>query len=276
MLIKRVWDGLEWRIRLAARDYARRRYLRRTFANSQALLESYFAKTPCETAICRDGLVIQHPPGRHALATMLLEVWHDEIYTRNFYRPATGDTIVDAGANIGLFSLWVARHAPSCRVLAFEPFEENFQLLEKNLSAAGAHNVRAIRAALAATNGQASILDGGGRSQDHRLASDSLAGMPIVPTWSFSEVLKEAGGGPIALFKCDIEGSEHDLFANASQHDLSQVSQFAIEYHDNIRPGTLQLLQRLLAATHDVTIRPQGADGYGMLYARGRSRGALR
>lgn len=77
-------------------------------------------------------------------------------------------------------------------------------------------------------------------------------------------------GGEIALFKCDIEGSEHDLFARAEARDLESIARFAIEYHDNLRPGTLDLIRRRLAPTHEVVTCPAGDRGYGMLYGRAR------
>ena len=112
MIVKRVKEGLAWRYRSITRRAARKRYLRRTFANGEALASSYLNGTPCDEAVCRDGMVIRHPPGRSALAQMLLEVWFDEVYTGAFYSPQPGDTVVDAGANIGLFSLLIGRRQP--------------------------------------------------------------------------------------------------------------------------------------------------------------------
>ena len=91
-----------------------------------------------------------------------------------------------------------------------------------------------------------------------------------VRTVSFSEVIRLAGGA-VALFKCDIEGSEYDLFERAKPQDLRAVSRYAIEYHDNLRPGTLDLLRRRLAPTHDVRTRSVGDPGFGMLYATVKS-----
>ena len=256
-------------MQLAIRNASRKRYLRRTFSNGEELVKSYIADAACDQAVCRDGLVIRHPPGRDALARMILEVWFDEVYTRGFYSPQSDDTVIDAGANIGLFSLWIARRSSHCRVVAFEPFDENFRCLQENISAAGIENVEAIRAGLAGESGRASMVDGGRRSQDHRLAPSGgeATDTAAVRTLSFADVLAIAGSERIAIFKCDIEGSERDLFERASADDLAKVVSFAIEYHDNIRPGTLSLLQQRLRLTHHLTTMPQGNSGYGMLYA---------
>lgn len=267
VLLKRVRDGLSWRWWLAQREW----YLRREFQNGEELVRSYLAREPCQTAVCRDGTIIRHP-NRTGLAQTILEVWFDQVYTGKFYHPRPGDTIVDAGANIGLFSLWIARTCPGCRILAFEPFAENFRLLETNVAAARIDGVEAIPAGLAGGIGCGVMRDGGTRSLDHRLevTNNKTAHDSEVRTISFSEVLRLARGS-VALFKCDIEGSEYELIQHASPDELGAVSRYAIEYHEAISPGTVHLLRSRLAATHDVMTRPGGDLGYGMLYAKLKS-----
>src|SRR5262245_8086929 len=43
--------------------------------------------------------------------------------------------IVDAGANIGLSSIWFATQYPEAKVIAIEPNRDNFALLEENTAA---------------------------------------------------------------------------------------------------------------------------------------------
>jgi FkbM family methyltransferase len=268
VVLDRIRDALAWRWRLATCAH----YLRRTFCNGDELARSYTERTPCDRAVCLDGVVIRHPPGRTGLAQMLLEVWYDQVYTRGFYRPRPGDTVIDAGANVGLFSLWLARRHPDCRVLAFEPFDENYRLLVDNLAAAGAANVRPLRVGLAAGSGLGAMIDGGERAQDHRLTAAPAdgAGGAAVPTCGFADVLALAGAGRVALFKCDIEGCERDLFERADAADLGRVVRYAVEYHEHIRPRTLELLRDRLGPTHELVVRPAPTPSYGMLYATAR------
>ena len=266
-MLRRLWEAFDWRYRIVVRDSARRRYLRRTFVNGDQLARSYRSGVPCDEAVCRDGLVIRHPSGRTALAQMLVEVWFNEVYTRGFYAPSSGDVIVDAGANIGLFSIWAARRCPACHILAFEPFPENYDSLIRNLSAAEAGNVKAMLAAVSAESGLASMVNVGERSQDHRLSLAIDTDRAAVRTYSLADTLAMADASGIALFKCDIEGSEYDLFAGADQALLRRVLRFAVEYHDNIRPGTLALLRQRLSDTHSLRVQEEGQTGYGMLYA---------
>jgi FkbM family methyltransferase len=266
-MLKWLSEGLSWRWQIAQRKL----YLHSQFQNSEELIRSYLARKPCQAAVCRDGTVIRHP-NRTGLAQTILEIWFEQVYTGAFYCPRPGDTIVDAGANVGLFSLWIARTCPGCRVLAFEAFAENFRLLEANLAAGKTCGVEAFPTGLAGKIGFAMMHDGGMRSLDHRLEvlAEARTDKSDIRTISFSEVIRMAGGA-VALFKCDIEGSEYDLFESAEPQDLRAVSRYAIEYHDILRPGTLDLLRRRLASTHDILTRPARDPGYGMLYATVKS-----
>jgi len=260
---------LKGNVSRARRAWRRHWFLLRTFRNGFAMIQHYRRRTPCERAVCWDGTILRHPAGRMGLIETILEVWCDQTYTAPFYRPAPGDVVIDAGANIGLFSVWMARTYPACRVLAFEPFGENFTLLEENVSASRAR-LEARLGALGGATGRGHMTDGGKRSLDHRLSLEDCGELgPALPVYSFADVLQIANAERVALFKIDIEGSEYDLIAQADPRDLNRVSRFAIEYHDNLRAGTLDLLQSRLSSTHRIDVYPASA-GYGMLYATHR------
>src|SRR3989442_15041032 len=58
-------------------------------------------------------------------------------------RLRVGDRVVDNGANIGLFSLFVLSRCASTRIYAFEPAPVVYDLLKANCEAYGS-NVRAV------------------------------------------------------------------------------------------------------------------------------------
>ena len=51
--------------------------------------------------------------------------------------------MIDAGANVGLFSLYMKQKYPESRILAFEPAPETFSTLQRNLAL---HNVSGVEA----------------------------------------------------------------------------------------------------------------------------------
>ena len=105
------------------------------------------------------GLTFQH------LGRAEAEFLYEEIFVRRAYfqsgvsLPATGQpTVVDVGANIGLFSLACHRANRRCRLVAVEPAPAAFAVLERNLShVSGATCVRQALAESAAARGQLTV-----------------------------------------------------------------------------------------------------------------------
>ena len=249
--------------------------LLREFRNGGSMIRALRGGAGCEVAVLRDGTRIAHPPGRAGLVELVVEIWLAQTYTRGgFYRPADGDVIVDVGANIGLFAIWIARRNPRCRVIALEPFPENFAYLEANLRAAGLgpDRVEAHRVALGRTFGTGRMIAATNRSLDHVLScAGDAPDAPATPVIPLAGLFDLARADRVALLKVDIEGAEHDAFAEADPAVLGRCDRIAIEYHDCNRPGTLALLQDRLAPTHQTTVHPSGVEGCGVLLAARRA-----
>jgi FkbM family methyltransferase len=243
-------------------------FLRR-FSNASELIHSMRTGSPCGLACFRDGSRLEHPPDRGGLAPTLLEVLYEQCYTPpGFYRVAPGNIVVDAGANVGIFTFWAARNNPLGRVLALEPFPENFAFLERNIAFNRLAGVTACRAAIGATSGHGVMSAVGNRSLDHRLAPASQADAEnVVPVLPLADVCGMADAEHIDLLKIDIEGGEYAAFENVDQSVLSRFRRIAVEYHDNIRPGSLALIQSRLLQTHRTIVHPD-REGYGILLAQ--------
>lgn len=61
------------------------------------------------------------------------EIFVEKEYFKHGIGVKDGDVIFDVGANIGLFSLFVANQASNLKLYTFEPIPKIFQALEKNL-----------------------------------------------------------------------------------------------------------------------------------------------
>lgn len=60
------------------------------------------------------------------------EIFYNDQYCINSFIK-NGDTVVDVGGNIGLFSLFVKEIYKNSQIIVFEPEENNFKLLKENL-----------------------------------------------------------------------------------------------------------------------------------------------
>jgi FkbM family methyltransferase len=250
--------------------YYARSYVRvlLAFRNGPNLVLNHHTRSEWNQAILWNGIELRGPAGRGGFVDTLVEIWGEETYTAGFYTPRDGDVVFDVGANIGLFSVWIARSAPAVRVVAFEPFPENFAALERNLAVCD-HDVRRYPFAVGPAPGFGRMQDGGSRSLDHELVPgrDDGAGN-LVRVVSLAEAFEMANVDAVDLLKMDIEGGEYDIFAAPLPRTLMRrFRRIAIEYHEHRHAGTLASIQARLSETHSICSIEDSGEGYGILRA---------
>lgn len=131
-----------------------------------------------------------------------------------------GDTVVDAGANIGYMSALLARAIGSTgHLLAFEPHPELFQVLEQNLAGpnAGGCTVRLYRAALGAEQGSGFLLVPDDFNQNdglsHMSATAGARGTSLEVEVDTLDRL--VGDAYVHALKLDVEGYEPQVLKGA-------------------------------------------------------------
>lgn len=155
--------------------------------------------------LARDGGVLQMQiepgvkltlPGNDGVAG-LIYAYHYEVGEREFVRRylQIGDTFVDVGAHIGLFTL-IAAHkvGPAGKVIAFEPCKTSFEVLKANIALNELSNVKCENMAL--SNRQ------GFPSRSHEVPS---AGSHWI---SYTSVVVRGGGDDVEIYQ---EACKKDL-----------------------------------------------------------------
>lgn len=161
-----------------------------------------------------------------------------EIFLKRLYDvrvPTEPATIIDAGANVGLASTFLANRFPEARIFALEPFAANLTLLKRNTSYYP--NVQCIEAALWKEDGFVKIEGEAERAwgaQAKELADSELGGQPSL---SVNTALSKWNIQTVDIFKIDIEGSEKEVFNADPEAWLPRVKILIIEIHDRKRPG---------------------------------------
>lgn len=148
--------------------------------------------------------------------------------------------IVDAGANIGLASIWFANRYPDARIIALEPEQSNFELLRANV--APYPQIVPVQAALWHRDEEIRLIDPGlgewGFMAEVQPAAGDLRGdlCHTVTAVTVDRLMADHGLRRIDLFKIDIEGSEREVFSDAASW-IGCVDALVIELHERMKPG---------------------------------------
>lgn len=130
-----------------------------------------------------------------------------------------GDVFLDIGANIGVFSLLVARSDPSISVHAFEPIPLNSCLLEASKHLNHLSNITVVRACVGQALGEV----------DFAVASDSAHSSimdtgrkPLlchirVPVLTMDSYIADSHLRRVDVIKVDVEGAEKMVLSGARQ-----------------------------------------------------------
>jgi FkbM family methyltransferase len=187
---------------------------------------------------------IGHPVALR-LKTSDLEVY-GKVFAEQEYRFETlkpPKVIIDAGANIGLASVFFANAFPEATVIAVEPEETNFSLLKRNV--APYPRIIPVQAALWCDNVLINLVspcinvewnkwgfqaeDAGEKSGNQMCAQ--VQGMTV------DIIMRDHGIDFIDVLKIDIEGAEKEVFADASRW-IDKVGGVIIELHENWKSGS--------------------------------------
>lgn len=154
-------------------------------------------------------------------------------------------SIVDAGANIGLASLYFAQRFPKSKILALEVDRNNFDLLTRNTS--GYSNITCVQKALWSGQAQLSILNPTDEPWAFRVGEVSGEDGTAIPALGVYDLISQFESQHIDLLKVDIEGAEKEVFQKGMDKWIDRVGLIAVELHDNIVPGCSKALTEALA-----------------------------
>jgi FkbM family methyltransferase len=217
-----------------------------------------------------------------------LEEYYDletlwQIYFHRAYKlEPTDRVIVDAGANIGLFSCFAAASLPKCRIYSAEPFPSTYKRLERHVRSNGfLSRIHCFQAALAGAPGHVAMAAEGSSSQRVHVVevdADAGGGRPTeghasavaeaiveVEAVTLGDFLNGLDEQQVDLLKMDIEGSEYEVLLAASTRDLDRVKRINLEYH--AKPGFTKrdILEHLVRCGFHI-VSHQGAGDYGMVH----------
>jgi FkbM family methyltransferase len=147
--------------------------------------------------------------------------------------------IIDAGAHIGLASIYFANKYPESKIVAIEPEESNFKLLKINVGPYT--NVIPLQAALWCKNEEISLVDPGQGTSGFMTEEDGnkerygnfrhhIQGKTV------DRIMQDYDLQRIDILKIDIEGAEREVFSDTSSW-IGKVDGIIIELHERLKSG---------------------------------------
>jgi FkbM family methyltransferase len=189
-----------------------------------------------------------------------------EIFTHDCYYFETDNPtprIIDAGAHIGLATLYFKKLYPAAQIIAIEPHPANLELLEKNIWENNLEDIEVVPVALSRTAGQQEYF-----SDASRDAWFSTAGF-LQGAWNqgqnsqSSQVKTETLGAflqePIDFLKMDIEGAEQEVL-QAAGDQLGMVKHLMVEFHPHPGQDLVNLVTFLQERGFTTTVWKDGQE----------------
>ncbi len=228
-----------------------------------------------------NGLEVAHL-NRHETEYVFKEIFEDQCYLRHDIRLAEDATVIDIGANIGLFSLFVRSRCPQASVYSFEPSPIAFRALQANCAAYGPRlnpfnvGVSERRGSAALTFYEKSSVFSSfhpsaeedrqaiqavvanvvrGELKDRAESVDAYVAELMTdrleqqvfecPLLSVSDIIRENQLSRVDLLKVDAEKCELEILRGISDEHWPLIAQMVVEVHDRSRRAVAEVQEML-------------------------------
>jgi len=228
-------DLSQWlaKLRRIPERFRRDAWMIATLANWREAISAEWNRTQLHRLRLRNGIMLDGPE-TIKLTFLFQETWLRQIYSPPGYEIQRDDTVIDIGANIGVFATYAATRSPDVTVHAYEPFPGNAQWLCQNIERSKLNNVRVHKQAVGAASGVRHLQVNSDDWIMHSLFGEGTArqrGLPVECV-SFDEVMNAEAIMRCDLLKIDCEGSEYEILERCSAETLGRVRRIVGEFHE--------------------------------------------
>ena len=180
----------------------------------------------------RNGLVIYGNPAT-GLMRLYKEIWRHDVYRIRRDPLPLGATVIDVGANIGMFALHPGVASRAERVLCYEPFPESYALLQRNIEANRCHSVHAQSMGIAGSCGTRRLYVNAFYGRNHLFGAEGQSSLPI-ECITLADLFEREQVERCGFLKMDCEGAEFEILLTTPAAVLARIDRIALEYHDHL------------------------------------------
>ena len=180
-------------------------------------------------------------PSYSELDTIFNEIF---IYKDYFFESKTSEPlIIDCGSNIGISVLFFKLLYPNSKILAFEPSQKNFEMLETNINNNRITNIKLYKKALSNKKEKTKFYNSASIVGTLFSSNQNETKYEIVETALLSDFINQKTN----LLKLDIEGAEDNVITDLDQNNkLTFIDKIIMEYHDPIKKNNLSKVLKIL------------------------------
>lgn len=170
----------------------------------------------------------------------------------NFLVKKEPEVIIDAGANIGLASVFFTNKYPNAKIIAIEPEDSNFKMLEINTKPYS--NIHIIKAALWDSVCEINLFNVGLGTGGFMVGTENktndftipyIEKLSLTKTVTIEYIMQEYGIDKIDILKIDIEGAEREVF-NSSSAWIDKVNLIIVELHERMKKGCNEAFSKII------------------------------
>jgi FkbM family methyltransferase len=182
-----------------------------------------------------------HAFAQHSCVGAIVQQFDQDFYY--FLREQEDLNIIDLGANIGLFSLYVSPIAE--KIYSVEPTPSHFALLNELIQLTGKTNIEPLNLAIGLEEGESKFFVHDGNSTmnsfvKHTTNPHNETGI-MVKTKTLNGLINSLGLDRVGFVKMDIEGFENQVvFESSFEEAVSKIDAMYVEVHDFDEAGKMQ------------------------------------
>jgi FkbM family methyltransferase len=206
------------------------------------------------------------------------------IFVRKHYPVSSSDlAILDIGANVGFFTLYAAREAPSARIIAVEPFPDTFERLRQLVTTNAIESrVTTVNCAITASSGAQLMESSSAVPSQYRAVLSPLTNRLNAPHKRIAKpsedgvrvqsqtplhLLESQSIDRIDLVKMNIHGNEYKVLLLTPPSVLRRFGRVAVQYHEvplEFNLGKEQLIEHMRRAGFDLVLDRDTLRGAGL------------